>query len=63
MPSALIDPPYRTDTTNTFSAESDTRNKNVVRTGEKMPTFLALSETVNLEKSLTTEEMCPLFFT
>jgi len=42
MPSALINPPYRTDTTNTFSEDSDTRNKNVLRNGEKMPTFLAL---------------------
>lgn len=35
MPSALVDPPYRTDTTNTFSEESDMRNKNIVRTGGK----------------------------
>jgi len=63
MPSTLIDPPYRTDTTNTFSEDSDTRNKNVLRIGEKMPTFLALCETVNLKQSRATEQMCPLLST
>lgn len=63
MRSAFIDKPYRTDTTNTFSEESDMRNKNVVRTGEKIPTFLALSETVNLKQSRSSEQMCPLLFT